>query len=113
MSNSDLIRQVHNSFARQIFYEFEDEPHAKEEEAFHFVAYMPINGRLYELDGLKEGPLDLGQIPAGVEWTDVVRPVLEKRILKYSEGEIRFNLMAIVPDKKVLYERELNIIQVN
>lgn len=94
-------------------YEIDDEPHAKEEDAFHFVAYLPINNRLYELDGLKEAPIDLGQIPAGVDWTDVVKPVLEKRIMKYSETEIRFNLMAIVPDKRILYERELNILQVS
>ncbi len=38
----------------------------------------------------------------------MVRPVLEKRMMKYSEGEIHFNLMGIVSDRKMLYERELN-----
>lgn len=46
-------------------FELEDKTPSKEEDAFHFVAYMPINGRLYELDGLKEGPIDLGAIPDG------------------------------------------------
>merc|ERR1719334_3115263 len=27
-------------------------------EAFHFVSYVPINGRLFELDGLKKFPID-------------------------------------------------------
>ena len=36
-----------------------DEVSRKDEDTFHFVAYVPINGRLYELDGLKEGPVDL------------------------------------------------------
>jgi len=107
LSNSDVIRQVHNSFARQQMFEMEEKAPSKEEDAYHFIAYVPINGRLYELDGLKEAPIDLGQIPAGVEWTEVVRPVLEKRMMKYSEGEIHFNLMAIVSDRKLLYEREL------
>jgi len=29
-------------------------------EAFHFVSYVPINGRLFELDGLKPNPIDHG-----------------------------------------------------
>ena len=29
-------------------------------EAFHFVSYVPINGRLFELDGLKPYPIDHG-----------------------------------------------------
>ena len=30
--------------------------------------------------------------------------------MKYSEGEIHFNLMAIVSDRKMLYERELKVL---
>lgn len=30
-------------------------------EAFHFVSYVPINGRLFELDGLKPYPIDHGK----------------------------------------------------
>jgi len=37
----------------------------------------------------------------------IVRPIIEKRIQKYSEGEIHFNLMAIVSDRKMLYQRQL------
>ncbi|OBS80029.1 hypothetical protein A6R68_21770, partial [Neotoma lepida] len=59
LSNSDVIRQVHNSFARQQMFEFDTKTLAKEEDAFHFVSYVPVNGRLYELDGLREGPIDL------------------------------------------------------
>jgi ubiquitin carboxyl-terminal hydrolase L5 len=95
-------------------FELEEKAPSKEEDSYHFVAYMPINGRLYELDGLKEAPIDLGAIPNGSEWTDVVKPVLEKRMMKYSEGEIHFNLMALVSDKKLTYESELQVLlQVN
>lgn len=82
MSNSDAIRTVHNSFSRQQLFELDEKTPTKEEDAYHFIAYVPINGRLYELDGLKEGPIDLGEIPAGIDWTEVVRPVLEKRMMK-------------------------------
>lgn len=29
-------------------------------EAFHFVSYVPVNGNLFELDGLKPYPIDHG-----------------------------------------------------
>lgn len=129
ISNSQTIRTVHNSFARQQLIEFDPSLGNKNEDVFHFVSYVPIDGRLYELDGLKQGPIDLGAIPADAEWTDIVRPIIEKRIqrysnnlvktytiffvlfCRYSEGEIHFNLMAIISDKKMLYERQIEEIQ--
>ncbi|XP_025063219.1 ubiquitin carboxyl-terminal hydrolase isozyme L5 isoform X3 [Alligator sinensis] len=110
LSNSEVIRQVHNSFARQQMFEFDAKSSAKEEDAFHFVSYVPVNGRLYELDGLREGPIDLGACNQD-DWISAVRPVIEKRIQKYSEGEIRFNLMAIVSDRKMIYEQKIAELQ--
>lgn len=106
MSNASQIRTVHNSFSRQTLFELDNSKNNKDEDVFHFISYLPINGRLYELDGLKEGPIDLGAI--GENWLDVVRPVIEKRIAKYSEGEIHFNLMAIVSDRQMLCQRQLD-----
>jgi len=107
LSNSDTIRNVHNSFARQTLFEFESKQPSKDEDVFHFVGYIPIDGRLYELDGLKDGPLDLGAIPSGTDWVKVVQPVIQRRIQKYSEGEIHFNLMALVSDRKMVAERSI------
>ncbi|XP_022915714.1 ubiquitin carboxyl-terminal hydrolase isozyme L5 [Onthophagus taurus] len=111
ISNSPVIRTVHNSFARQQIFEFDPFVTPKNEDVFHFVSYIPIDGRLYELDGLKSGPIDLGSIAANTEWTDVVRPIIEKRIQKYSEGEIHFNLMAIVADRKMIYTKQMEDVQ--
>lgn len=80
ISNSQVISSVHNSFARQQIFEFDPSTAKKEEDAYHFISYVPIDGRLYELDGLKSGPIDLGAIPADTEWTDFVKPIIEKRM---------------------------------
>ena len=82
LSNSGPIRQVHNSFARPQVFELED-PRAEKEDNYHFVTYLPIDGRLYELDGLLEAPIDHGAIE-GDDWLATARPVIEKRINKYA-----------------------------
>jgi len=107
LSNSETIRSVHNSFSRQQLFEFDNKGSPKDDDVFHFVSYIPFGGRLYELDGLKEGPLDLGAIPADKSWTDAVSTVLQERINRYNEGEIHFNLMAVVSDRKLEAEKKL------
>jgi len=108
LSNSDQIRSVHNSFARQTLFEFDSKKAEKDDDVFHFVSYVPINGRIYELDGLKPGPVDHG--PAGEDWTDNVRSVIEARMMKYTQGEIQFNLMGIIQDKTIRYNSQLKSI---
>ena len=48
---------------------------------------------MYELDGLREGPILLGEFDAARDWIAVVRAAIEARIQRYSSAEIRFNLM--------------------
>jgi len=108
LSNASQIRAVHNSFSRQTLFELDNKSSNKDEDVFHFVTYIPIDGRLYELDGLKEGPIDLGPVGEGQEWLNTVRPIIEKRIQKYSEGEIHFNLMAVVSDRQLIYQRQID-----
>ncbi|KAJ2902314.1 putative 26s proteasome-associated ubiquitin carboxyl-terminal hydrolase [Zalerion maritima] len=104
LSNSELIRDVHNSFARSS--PFADETGRKArspeeaEDVFHFIAYSSIGGTLYELDGLQRAPLNHGactqkQLP------EKLVPVLRSRIERYGAGEIRFNLMAMIRDPRV------------
>lgn len=54
--------------------------YVQDEDAYHFIGYMPIDGRLYELDGLREGPIDHGPIAPEQDWLDVVRPIIVSRI---------------------------------
>lgn len=81
-------------------------------EAFHFVSFVPINERLFELDGLKPYPIDHGPWASGEEWTDKARRVIADRLGgKYND--IRFNLMAVVPDKRLALQHKLNMLRTN
>lgn len=83
-------------------------------EAYHFVSYVPINGRLYELDGLKPYPMDHGPWADGEDWTEKFRKVISDRLGPVAEvSDIRFNLMAVVPDKRLAITHKLNMLKTN
>jgi ubiquitin carboxyl-terminal hydrolase L5 len=102
LSNSELIRGVHNSFAKSSpFVDETTQPRGSEaEDVFHFVAYLPINGRLYELDGLHPAPISHGAVTDDT-FPDKVLQVLQRRIARYETSEIRFNLLAMVRDRRI------------
>ncbi|KAJ1329191.1 ubiquitin carboxyl-terminal hydrolase L5 [Microdochium nivale] len=108
LSNSELIRDVHNSFAKSS--PFADETQrgnsGEAEDAFHFIAYTHVDGTLYELDGLQPAPISHGALPGGSSraeetFPQAVMEVLQRRIARYDQSEIRFNLMAMVRDLRL------------
>uniref|UniRef100_A0A7S3QWC1 Ubiquitin carboxyl-terminal hydrolase n=1 Tax=Dunaliella tertiolecta TaxID=3047 RepID=A0A7S3QWC1_DUNTE len=107
ISNSEVIRAVHNSFARPDPLLLEEDKDDKEGEAFHFIAYVPKGDALYELDGLKPGPIRLATLQPGADWLDAVAPAIQERMARYATSEIRFNLMAIVGDKRASLTQQL------
>jgi ubiquitin carboxyl-terminal hydrolase L5 len=102
LSNSELIRDVHNSFAKSSPFVDETGPRdaTGEEDVYHFIAYTSINDVLYELDGLQPAPISHGPCSFS-QFPDRVIPVLQDRIGRYPEGEIRFNLLAMVGDLRI------------
>eukprot|EP00038_Savillea_parva_P019777 m.28823 g.28823 ORF g.28823 m.28823 type:complete len:316 (+) comp4549_c0_seq2:169-1116(+) len=109
IGNSDTIRTVHNSFARQEIFSISDPNQKQSEDAFHFLAFVPHNGRLYELDGLNTAPLDHG--PTGDNWYAAASKTLQERIAAFGTDEIRFNLCAVVKDRKQVYTELLQKIE--
>lgn len=111
LGSSAAIREAHNSFARSEPFVMERDDKQEGGDAFHFITYLPFNGNLYELDGLKEGPVLLGEIGAGQEWTDSIQPHIQERMSRYAQGEIHFNLMAVCKQTKRVFEEKLEELQ--
>ncbi|KAK1072379.1 hypothetical protein LTR74_002692 [Friedmanniomyces endolithicus] len=71
-------------------------------DGFHFVAYMPINGNVWKLDGLDSFPQIVGPFSEDTGgWMQIAQPHLVGRMDQYAASEIQFNLMAIVHDPLV------------
>ncbi|KAL2752277.1 hypothetical protein ACRALDRAFT_2022974 [Sodiomyces alcalophilus JCM 7366] len=101
LSNSELIREVHNSFAKSSPFVDETQRTGNEgEDAFHFVAYSSIDGALYELDGLQPAPVTHGPCSTE-EFPSRVVGILADRVATYASSEIRFNVLAMVRDPRI------------
>ncbi|ESK83660.1 ubiquitin c-terminal hydrolase [Moniliophthora roreri MCA 2997] len=88
----------------------DDENEGDNQEAYHFIGYVPAYGKVWELDGFKSGPLEVGELPTTTSssdsdtthWMDTVRPALRLKMQKYGGGSeegssnIRFSLLALV-----------------
>ncbi|PSN50046.1 hypothetical protein C0J52_04204 [Blattella germanica] len=83
-------------------------------EAYHFVSYVPIRGRLFELDGLKPFPIDHGPWGEKEDWTEKFHCVIADRLgIATGEHDICFNLMAVVPDKILALTHKLKMLKTN
>jgi ubiquitin carboxyl-terminal hydrolase L5 len=106
IGENEHIRKVHNSFKTQEPFESDERMATSKDDVFHFISYVPVNGSLMEIDGLKEGPVNHGECTEE-NWLSKVKPVIEKRIAQYQTSEIRFNLMAVTKDPLEEYQNEM------
>lgn len=82
ISNSELIRAVHNSFARSDpFVNGIVDQNAKDQDVYHFIAYTPIRGALFELDGLSRGSVNLGSYDED-NWMSKANEAIVRRMKK-------------------------------
>lgn len=109
ISNSDIIRSSHNAFASADPFIAEESKHSNAKgDAYHFVAYIPFNGAVYELDGLKSGPIFLGNISPDSNWWTVARQTIEDRMARYSSAETHFALLTLCESKIVSISSDIN-----
>eukprot|EP00834_Sanchytrium_tribonematis_P001203 NODE_27_length_39007_cov_1.590650.p18 type:complete len:257 gc:universal NODE_27_length_39007_cov_1.590650:38702-37932(-) len=93
IGNCSEIRDAHNSFALPQNFSIEEDHSGKKEESFHFSAFIPYKGNVYELDGLLNNPVLVGSIENN-DWINVAAKHLKERLLTNT----KFNLMAVIPD---------------
>ena len=111
IGNSDVMRRAHNAFAASSAFDADTQPRkdAKKGDAYHFIAYIPHNGIVYELDGLKGGPIILGAAADEDHWFTVAKPAIEERMQRYSASETSFALLNICPKRRLLFEGQLRM----
>jgi len=119
LSNSEPIRTAHNSFRHQSSFEIVKDEDDKSGDAFHFVGYVVVDNKVYELDGLQKGPIPLGDVPAAGPWYDTALSEIKRRIETYTakaataggeeSAELRFNLMAVTASRLQEAEKKIEL----
>lgn len=70
---------------------------AKDDESagFHFIAFVPIDGQIWKLDGLERQPQKICDI-CNEDWIYQTKPQIEARMAEYEEGQIEFSVLSLV-----------------
>ena len=132
ITSSVPIRNAHNSFTNtndtfMALNQFDQEKEIKGKgEAFHFVAYVPVNGTVYELDGLQKEPIVVGNLvdhsndgsnSTGLidkyQWLSIARKAIQDRmaILGAETGDVKFNLMAVTSNRRTSLQQICDLCQ--
>ncbi|KAI4169674.1 MAG: hypothetical protein LQ346_008943 [Caloplaca aetnensis] len=115
IANFGFVKSIHNSFARKMdmlnadlqlkndaFSRTKSKAKGSDEDnaGFHFIAFVPVQGKVWKLDGLQRQPQNLGSV-TNEDWVDYVAPELQSRMAEYEEGQIDFAILALVKEPKV------------
>lgn len=112
VGQSEMIRSVHNSFSRPAAFAFEDHK-GKDDDVYHFTSFIFKNGGIYELDGLKPGPVKICTATPDT-WHSQMIDTINGRMQEISASDksgagqgISFSLLAVNEDKIPVLERKI------
>ncbi|CAG8486263.1 13353_t:CDS:10, partial [Cetraspora pellucida] len=68
-------------------------------EAYHYIAYVPVDGEAWQLDGLYPHPVSLGKYSNEKKWYEAARGAINERINGFFVEQIEYVLLAITKDE--------------
>ncbi|KAL8785934.1 MAG: hypothetical protein Q9213_003083 [Squamulea squamosa] len=115
IGNFEFIKTIHNSFARKMDMLNADlqlkndasvrkKSKAKDSDednaGFHFIAFVPVQDKVWKLDGLERQPQNLGDSRPIIsdDWVSQVAPEIETRMAQYEDGQIEFAILSLVQE---------------
>ncbi|RMJ25554.1 ubiquitin carboxyl-terminal hydrolase [Aspergillus sp. HF37] len=116
INNFEFVKRIHNSFARKMDMlnsdlHLKNEAESKrsrsskngndsedsEDGGFHFIAFVPVDGKIWKFDGLERQPQDLGEYSQD-DWLELVKPNILTRMAEYEEDQIEFSILSLAKD---------------
>ena len=73
----------------------EDAETIEDESGFHFVAFVPIEGTVWRMDGLERLPRKLGSVSDGDSWIAVVLPELQAQLESATSYALEYSLLSL------------------
>ncbi|KAI3319906.1 cysteine proteinase [Xylariaceae sp. AK1471] len=136
LDTNDFIRVIHNSVARRNDLVSEDllldnkceaaskrrkAPAARKKKSskpakrtyepgtYHYIAFVPVDGQVWELDGLESMPLCLGPYTSNVmdSWLNIASEAIQMRMARQDDEFLSFNLLAICQSPLLTITQEL------
>lgn len=97
MESSDELAAAHDNFAKQ---GQTAPPNAEDRVEEHFIALVPFEGKLIELDGAKKGPVVHCETTAENFLTDAA--AICQKYMTLAEGSLKFAVTALVDSDKIM-----------
>lgn len=92
--NSPALEAAHRASAQQ---GDTAAPPAEDIVELHFVAFVVVNGKLWELDGRRKGPICRGEVGDEDALGEKALEMGPRRFVGREEGELRFSVVALGP----------------
>ncbi|KAI1180987.1 ubiquitin carboxyl-terminal hydrolase [Nemania sp. FL0916] len=138
LDTNDFIRAIHNSVARRNDLLSEDlllhnkhntasrkakapakkkrgvgrrRARSSESGAYHYIAFVPVDDQVWELDGLEEKPLCLGPYPTDTMngWLSVAAETIQNYMASQNDEYLSFNLLAICQSPLVALSQQIAV----